>query len=36
MFGIAGLADYLHHLPIHQAGNGVIQQQAATGTIVVN
>jgi hypothetical protein len=36
VLGIAGLADYFHHLPLDHAGNRVIQQKAAARTIIVN
>jgi hypothetical protein len=36
MLGITGLADHFHHLPVYHAGNGMIQQVAATGAIIVN
>jgi anti-sigma factor ChrR (cupin superfamily) len=36
MLGITGLADYFHHLPVYHAGNGMIQQEAATGTVIID
>lgn len=36
VLGIARLADHLHHLSVHHAGNSVVQKHAATRAVIVN